>query len=492
MEKFDVIICGAGISGLYCAQKILEQANTKGEKIRLAILESRPQVGGRIRTTNFTSYPDTAVELGAMRFLENHYLVSSLVKKYKLATHTFSSVNNLYHLRGKAFTNPEAFINQDRYHLEKNESGMTPSQLLAYAIDKVVPRELWDFLDKTKTDEIIESNEYFTYLSNGVSLDTGFKDLLLNLVSAEAFNMIKDGSGYDSSFDNWNSREAINHVINDFLMKSKTYTLSDGFNALPMALESDIKKMGGEFLFNCSLKKISYRNTQNEELIYCEVEQPEKNRCKALKAAKLILAVPQKNLIDITYDSPQFSSKETKELLQLVIPQPAIKVFLTFDNTWWNQLNNKIDLAITDMPLRKVYYSQRAQSSGGVLLAAYADMNDFNFWNGFIDEKQPEECRAPKKMVQTITGMLSKLHNIKIPDPTDSKVIRWSNDHAGAAFHAWKPGIDCVKKMEQILKPIENMPVFICGEAYSRYQCWIEGALYSAECLLNKHFRINS
>jgi monoamine oxidase len=42
--------------------------------------------------------------------------------------------------------------------------------------------------------------------------------------------------------------------------------------------------------------------------------------------------------------------------------------------------------------------------------------------------------------------------------------------------------------MWRMLKPVDQEDVFICGEAYSIGQGWVEGALTTAEQMLEKHF----
>ena len=45
---------------------------------------------------------------------------------------------------------------------------------------------------------------------------------------------------------------------------------------------------------------------------------------------------------------------------------------------------------------------------------------------------------------------------------------------------------------EKILQPRPFYPVFICGEAYSHGQGWVEGALATAEGVLQKHLGIEA
>ncbi len=44
------------------------------------------------------------------------------------------------------------------------------------------------------------------------------------------------------------------------------------------------------------------------------------------------------------------------------------------------------------------------------------------------------------------------------------------------------------KCLEQMTKPVDDFPCYVCGEAYSTNQTWVEGALQTAEIMLQKHF----
>jgi hypothetical protein len=37
-----------------------------------------------------------------------------------------------------------------------------------------------------------------------------------------------------------------------------------------------------------------------------------------------------------------------------------------------------------------------------------------------------------------------------------------------------------------MIQPVENFPCYICGEAYSTGQTWVEGAFQTAELVLRK------
>ena len=61
-----------------------------------------------------------------------------------------------------------------------------------------------------------------------------------------------------------------------------------------------------------------------------------------------------------------------------------------------------------------------------------------------------------------------------VPKPTYFKVHYWE---IGA--HHWKKKYDSESISNLMLNPINN--IYICGEAFSQKQAWIEGALETSE-----------
>ena len=96
---------------------------------------------------------------------------------------------------------------------------------------------------------------------------------------------------------------------------------------------------------------------------------------------------------------------------------------------------------------------------------------------------------APKDMVLEMHRQLLIMHGIKendAPQPMEAAFMDWSDDPYGGAVHFWNPGYDSSKVMNDIIQPVKNFPGYICGEAYSQTQTWVEGALETAELVLRK------
>ena len=50
----------------------------------------------------------------------------------------------------------------------------------------------------------------------------------------------------------------------------------------------------------------------------------------------------------------------------------------------------------------------------------------------------------------------------------------------------WKIGVDMNETYKKILQPDKDKNIFICGEAFSKKQCWIEGALETCYDVITK------
>ena len=79
-----------------------------------------------------------------------------------------------------------------------------------------------------------------------------------------------------------------------------------------------------------------------------------------------------------------------------------------------------------------------------------------------------------------------------VPEPYAAAFMNWSNDPYGGGAHFWNVGARSEEVSRRMCKPREDLPVYICGEAWSRaHQGWVEGALISAEMMLQTHFGLD-
>jgi monoamine oxidase len=97
---------------------------------------------------------------------------------------------------------------------------------------------------------------------------------------------------------------------------------------------------------------------------------------------------------------------------------------------------------------------------------------------------------APALMVKEAHRQILAMHNAKdTPDrkPYSAAYRDWRDNPYGGGANFWRQHVNSRKVSRRIVQPMSGRPVYICGEAYSHEQGWVEGALMTAEDLLQNH-----
>ena len=77
-----------------------------------------------------------------------------------------------------------------------------------------------------------------------------------------------------------------------------------------------------------------------------------------------------------------------------------------------------------------------------------------------------------------------------IPEPIDQAFQDWMKYPYDGAWHLWKPGFQSWNEIPKVRNPIQGLDLFICGEAFSTLQGWVEGAVNTAERMLEDHYQL--
>jgi monoamine oxidase len=91
----------------------------------------------------------------------------------------------------------------------------------------------------------------------------------------------------------------------------------------------------------------------------------------------------------------------------------------------------------------------------------------------------------PPAMVRDAVTQLQKMHNInndksfKVPEPLSAAFVNWTVDPY--SVRSWEV-------IPRIRRPVDGVNVFLCGEAFSPKQGWVEGAINAAEKTLETIF----
>ncbi|HFC11869.1 MAG TPA: amine oxidase [Anaerolineae bacterium] len=509
-DILDVAIVGGGISGLYTGWRLLsadlsrsETLNPADGKLNVALFELSQRVGGRLMSVTPPEMPNFKAEFGGMRFLTNQQHVKNLVDYLDLRTRPFSvsDADNIYYLRGqhlreRDFGNPDALP----YKLSWLEKGKTPGKIIADAIDTIVPGAAR--MSKVEWQELKE-----TFKFNGEYLyNLGFWNVLHQVMSSEAYKMLLDAGGYVTVLDNWNAAEAIPWFLADFGADVEYVTINGGMETLPLTLAEKYQAVGGTIHYGHRLHHFERIAQQGETLYRLHFEGK-----KPLLARHIVLAMPRRSLelIDPDFDSTYFRDPTVRKLIRSVTPHPMFKMFLCYRYPWWRDAGVDNGRSITDLPLRQVYYFGTEPDPGrfeaevmdSLLMASYDDGRFVGFWTGLAgreyglpdqiktDKSRWEQLAASPLMMQHAQRQLKLLHDLEyLPEPYAAAFINWGQDPFGGAWNSWNIRVKAWEAQEQILQPLPDWQVYICGEAYSDAQGWIEGALRTAEQVLQEKF----
>ena len=264
----------------------------------------------------------------------------------------------------------------------------------------------------------------------------------------------------------------------------------------------------------------------------------------------VILALPPAAILDnkltVTFENTE-QNKWPPKWLSWVEGHRMIKIFLLYAEPWWmgdSFPGYDTGRIFTDLPLRQVYHfsptwmqshgerqsldGQRVSAAetsaktdeGGLALvmASYSDDHYVSFWGPMLGadplldlcvghdhpyiqpspKLKPEvwdklksklqsisqdrpDLLAKRRMVEKVHLMLQEIHGREIPHPVLGIAQAWD-----AGWHTWVVGSKPWEKScrRESVQPCKDL--YLCGEALSPEQGWIEGALKSSEQVLKR------
>lgn len=485
------------------------------EKLDVRLFELGDRIGGRLWSINMPGLPNIPAEMGGMRFLKSQQNLFGLcTKELNLAVSSFNFANNIQYLRRQRF-NFSDYNNPAKvpYCLTSEEQGKDPIKLVEDAIYKLVPgakglsgSDLINFLREAWVQEEP------SYLHKHV-YETGFWNLLASQLSIEAYNLVIAASGYFSIYGNWSSYGAFLEFLRNYA-DSEYFKLDQGYQSLPETLATEFVKMGGEVELKKKLYKLEIEEHDGEQLIAMTIGTPKHPLRLVQHARYVILAMPQRSLELLDPDSFIFRNPQFKKDMQTVTAQPSSKLFLSYERPWWIDLKIEKGRSDTDLPLRQCYYfgsgTKEQNNEMSLMMASYNDDRASSFWDGYLKSSAfgphnvpymgrhgnqlkanfTERLLAPHDMVMEIQRQLKEMHDYNVPEPLGAIYHDWTEDPIGGGWYFWNPHVCSWEVAPRIRQPVPGSNVFLCGDCYSENQGWVEGALNTAEMVLETQFNL--
>ena len=531
-EILDVAVIGGGVSGAYTAWRLKEAQ----PHLNVQLFEFSNRIGGRLYTRTLPGMPHVHAELGGMRYIpKTQALVANLIGFLGLPSVEFlmgnpnpapgdptqtplGASNNLYYLRRKHIRLRDlAKPGEIPYAVSWNERGLDPDHLQTMVMNYLVPN-----------NAELTPDDWFKVKVFGRELfKFGFWDLLFRVLTNEAYDFMKAAGGYDANVANANAVSQL--PPGEFGPGVHFRTLRDGYQRLPEALverfaaatppgsvqmnhrlASITKTRSGIYLLHFKFTE-PVHETNRSNAVMCRINDQGPRHATDIRAHQVVLAMPRRSLELIEWEG--WDHDDVFRMRKSVLMQAAFKLFLGYEQPWWRGLGLYAGRSITDLPIRQVYYfgsehdhpGAEQGNFGSLLMASYNDIGTVPFWKAtendepfkgypthFTHGHDPMlvgEQPVTQGMVELAQNQLRELHNqVSIPAPYSAIYHDWTDDPFGAGWHEWKAGVTYNDIMPKIRKPVPTEEVYICGEAYSNNQGWVEGALQTAEKMLQVHF----
>ena len=384
-NPLDYAIVGAGVSGCYAAWRLKQHYPDSA----MSLFENSDRIGGRLYSRYLPGMPHVTAELGGMRYMpDSQPLIKTAIGQLGLPTQPFlmgapppvGSSENIIFLRDKFFRNKQMDDSTVvPYNVSPSERNKTPDDLRAFVMEYLLPHGGTIPQHKLFDTEVFGKKLY----------EYGFWDLLLMVLTNEAYTFIKEGGGYDTNVANGNAVSML--PIQEEGAATEFLTLTHGMQSLPRTLAEKFVNQGGECRKNARLKAITNQPDGGYRLHFATTKT---EGCKTnptddtfeIEAKHIILAMPRVALQSIAW--AQFEENAwLRENIPSVAKQPAFKIFMGYDSPWWRSLNLVAGRSITDLPIRQTYYfgtegeqpDANPNNTNSLLMASYNDLGTVPF-----------------------------------------------------------------------------------------------------------------
>jgi monoamine oxidase len=474
-QHYDIAIVGGGVAGCYCAYRLSARFPDKS----IALFESASALGGRLESV-FLKGVEPAAELGGCFVCDVHETTMSLLHALGLTLTPIDWSRQACFFRGRRFAD-SAYRNNAAaipYAFSAHERGRSPAEILHGALTTIAPclAECWP-------PNLAIAAEYLQQLRFEDRLldDWEIGALLREVVSEAAYQSFLGAFGSAANFRNVSAYDAICTLLGE-MSPQRGFVVDGGFQRLPAELA---RRSRAEIYVSTALTKIGEASRMGARLNFCG-----DNREIEIVADKVILALPPDALRRVRFDVAPADTHALLKQLSDVRAVSACKLFLSFERPWWPVRSLVSALAIgasfTDLPMQQCYYYGARDGASGLLLALFADEASTSFWRRLFRDNRA--ATAPAALVAESLRQLRAMHpDIAIPEPSDARARFWP-----AAWHAWRPGARSWRAARSMPGPHLGLPVYLCGEACSTQQGWVEGALASADFLLGNHFGLDA
>lgn len=439
---YDYLIVGAGISGLYTAYRLFKKYPTA----KICILEATQYIGGRLHSIK---YDGLIMDGGGARFNTEQKRIIGLIKEVGLWNKVIPITSDITYKP-----------------VNENYTTKSDSKLLFNTIDDFILYMKKYIKDKHISRDTLINTTILDFATKHFSKE--HPDIKQNLINIYP---------YYSELGVLNAVEGLNLFSNEFSDKTKYYILNGGLEQLAETLYTKLKKI--DIYKETPVLEISNQEESESQTTYKITNSDN----KTFTTKNLILTIPKNKLLNIKFklNSDNTIKNNLKQLhknINSVQNEPLYRIYARYPldksthKVWFDGMSK----IATNLPIK---YIIPINYEKGVIMISYTDSKFARYWFNKMAEG-------------TFEVTLNKQLKLLFPD-MDIPKAKWYKHcpwNSGAGY--WKKGYDRKLIIPQMIEPLgKNTHLYICGENYSSHQAWVEGALETADMVLDKMKKIH-
>ncbi len=449
LGHYDLAVVGGGIAGLYCCLHA-------PAGMRVVLFEATGRVGGKIETVAMEGFQ---AEYGAMRFDPGHQpMVGKLLQDLDLATEPFPEYNS-----------PPVEERRTKYDLANDEKDLNALELFTRAIGRVLGRSESELMSLTPQE--LEDLRRHGRHGGHYLWEQGLWNVLSDVLSPGAIKyIVNDGSFFHMIHENPGAVWMITWITM-LQMSPSLRGIQGGMERITDQMLARIQDKGVEVHLHHALQALTPDGGKKVTLTF---------PAGTCTADHVMLALPP-CLLRMVRGLPD----DIRALLCAVVPIPLVKCFFVVREPWWHE--STPNHGIGGVPTRELHY-YRQGDRGNIMV--YADRPCISFWSRYVkaDYHDQTEVNGDPELPLAFAKQM-KIDRERI---LAYGIRDWTREPYGAAGHLWRAGVEPWKTSVRLesFSLTDRAPenVHICGEAFSDFQGFMEGALHSAHSALTKAF----
>jgi monoamine oxidase len=447
--QYDLAVVGGGVAGLYCGMHAPQDW-------RVGLYEGSHRFGGKLETVSMSGFD---AEYGAMRFDPVlQFQLGELIDELGIETLFFPE-----------YSSPPAQQYGTSYRLADDEQGLTTLQLYKLAIQRV--------LDVSEAEMLALSEEQLELIRREKVIfgrplwEQGLWNVINRVISHNALRyIIMEGSFFHFIHENPGAAAWMLTWVKMLQMSPNLKTISHGMQKLTDSMLLRLEQGGADIHQAHVLTALERVDREWVRLHF--------SGGQTCIAKHVVLALPEHCLVRIAG-----LPLGIRSLFGSVLDIPLLKCFFVVQDPWWDKDIPHQDIA--NLPAREVHYQKLGEIG---LVMVYADRPYLSFWSQYL--RKGYETSAEINGDPDLPLAFSRLMGIDPRRIVRYGIRHWGAEPYGAACHLWKPGIKSWSVEEKVTAfPLERnglANVHICGEAFSDYQGFIEGALRTAHEVMDR------